>query len=74
MFANCGFSTKMKSRFPTAAFTMMTGKKIFFNDVAPTWHQRGQFEHKFKKMVRCYNFFQKWDILTQNSFILALYH
>ena len=35
--------------------------------MAPTLHQRGQFEHKFKKMVRCYNFFQKWTILTQNS-------
>ena len=32
---------------------------MFFNDVAPMWHQRGQFEHKFKKGVRCYNFFSK---------------
>ena len=56
----------MKPRLPTATFTIMTKKKKF-NDMAPTWHQRGQFEQKFKKVVRCCNFFQKWVILTQNS-------
>ena len=55
----------MKPRFPTMVFT--DEKQIFFNDVMSTWHQKGQFEYKFKKVVRCYNFFQKWTILTQNS-------
>ena len=27
--------------------------------MTPTWHQRGQFEHKFQKVVRCYDFFSK---------------
>ena len=41
--------------------------------MAPTCHQKGQFEHKFQKMVRCYNFFKKWAILTQNSpFLLVI--
>ena len=35
--------------------------------MAPTWYQRGQFEHKFQKMIRYYKFFFKWAILTQNS-------
>ena len=47
------------------ALTKMTKKNIF-NDMAPTWHQRGQFEHKFERVVRCYNFFFKRAILTQN--------
>ena len=42
-------------------------KKIFFNDIKPMWHQRGQFEYEFQKMVRSYIFFNKWPISTQNS-------
>ena len=34
--------------------------------MAFTWHQRDQFKHKFQKMVRYYNLFNKWVILTQN--------
>lgn len=32
-------------------------KKNIFNDMTHMWHQRGQFEHKFEKVVKCYNFF-----------------
>ena len=35
----------------------MMKKKI--NYTAPTWHQIGQFEHKFQKVVGSYNFFNK---------------
>ena len=55
----------MKSQLLTAALTKITRKKI--NDMTPTWHQIGQFKPKFQKVVRCYNFFFKWIILTQNS-------
>ena len=41
--------------------------------MAPTWHQRSQFEHKFQKVVRCYIFFFNWAILTQNSLCRVAY-
>ena len=67
---NCTFSSKMKLQLSIEILTKMMKKYIFFNDIAPTWHQRGQFEHKFQKVTRSYFlFFNKWVILTQNSSI-----
>ena len=56
----------MKFQLSIEILTKMMKKYIFFNDIAPTWHQRGQFEHKFQKVVISYIFFNKWNILTQN--------
>ena len=71
---NCTFSSKMKLQLSIEILTKMMKKYIFFNDIAPTWHQRGQFEHKFQKVTRSYFlFFNKWVILTQNSsFVLIV--
>ena len=53
----------MKPQLPIVTLTKMTKKNIKKN----TWHQRNQFKHKFQRVVRCYNFFFKRVILTQNS-------
>ena len=47
----------MKPQLLTEALTKMIKKNIFFNDMTPTWHQRGQFEHKFQKWLDVTIFF-----------------
>ena len=36
--------------------------------MTPMWQQIGQYEYKFGKVVGYIYFFNKWTILTQNSF------
>ena len=41
----------MKLQFLIEALTKILTKNIYFYDMTLRWHQRGQYEHKFHKMI-----------------------